>query len=107
MVTSKTLSENISRLHRSGEEYGAAFEQFIYNLCKLDLECENIPSHSQLVLGQDLINRRQEEEETLEQAGAQLERLRRLEDGDEDDESRDQECEPFQQFPGAPHSKSW
>ena len=66
VVTSTTLSEKISRLLRSGEEYGAAFEQFIHSLCKMDLECENIQSRSQLVLGRDLINRRQEEEETVE-----------------------------------------
>ena len=91
MVTSTTLLVKISRLFRSGEEYKAAFELFIDSLCKLDLECENISSCSQLVLGRDLINRKQEEEETVEQARAQLERLKRLEDGDDDDESRDQE----------------
>ena len=51
VVTSTTLLLKVSWLLQSGEEYKAAFELFIDSLCKMALECENILSRSQLVLG--------------------------------------------------------
>ena len=61
VATSEILSEKISRLRRSEEEYSAAFEQFTDSVCELGLECEDVLSRLQPALGQDLLNRRQEE----------------------------------------------
>ena len=85
------LSEKISRLQRSGEEYIAALEQFIDTLGKRGLEHGDVQSHSRLALGQVLFDRRQEEAETIQQAEAHVERPERLEDVEDDDVSGDQE----------------
>ena len=65
-VTPETLSDKVSRLRRSGEEYIVALKGFTDILSELGLEREDIPSRSRLALGQLLINRRQEEAETVE-----------------------------------------
>ena len=58
LVTSEILAEKISRLHRSGEEYRAAFDQFTDRLCELGLECGDTLTRLQVALEQDLLNRR-------------------------------------------------
>ena len=90
-VTPEILLEKISRLRRSGEEYSAALEQFIDTLGKRGLERGDVQSRSRLALGQFLIDRRQEEAETIQQAKAHVERPGRLEDVEDDHVSGDQE----------------
>ena len=67
------LSEKISRLQRSGEEYIAALEQFIDTLGKWGLKRGDVQSRPRLALGQVLFDRRQEEAETIQQAEAHVE----------------------------------
>ena len=52
------LSEKISRLHRSGEEYRAAFELYTERRFELGLEGGDVPTRSQAALEQDLLSRR-------------------------------------------------
>ena len=70
--------ENL-RLRRSGKEYSAIFDQFMDKLAELGLERGDIPTRSQASLEQALLSRKEEEAGLIEQAGAQMERLKLLE----------------------------
>ena len=85
-VTAETLSRRISNLRLAGEEYRAAFDQYTDMLVSRGLEQENVPARSHAALEQDLLNRREEEADLIEQATSQLELLKRLEEVDEEQE---------------------
>ena len=76
-IIAETLAVKISWVVQAGEEYRTTFYQYTDKLCRLGLEHTNTPTRSHAALEQELLNRRQEEEEMVEQARAQLENLRR------------------------------
>ena len=84
-VTPEALSDKISRLHRSGEEYSAAFHRYINKMGELGLEREDTTARSQTILDQALLGKRQEEETLIEQAEALLAAIRGTKDMEGDD----------------------
>ena len=77
IVSLEILAEKISWLRQAGGgAYRAACNILTSRCCETGLE-----SGDTLAYSQNMVNRGQEEEETIEQARTQLERLRRLEGG--------------------------
>ena len=75
------MGEKIARLRQAGGAYRAACDLFI-NRSEMGLVGEDALTHSKShPIRQNMLDRVQEEEETIEQARTQLEGLRKLEGG--------------------------